>query len=475
MKVFNIKNHDIFITLTAVILLLIGLVVIYSVTFTAKTPIEGYGTINRQLVFVFLGLFIYLIFSKIDPVYYQYKIVKIFMFVVIVGLLLYVKLFGDPVRNTNRWIEWGFIRIQPSEYAKIVLILLNSSFLSKVFLRGREKEIKLSESFSGKSLKIKFKSFIKNIKYFYPEIINYLSVIIISFVCIVLIFIEPALGNAAITFLICFALILISYPKQKELVAFAIIFILGLSVASGVLNLEIFYGSFEKYLIVKEVDIVFTVLSIAFTIFISKILRVKTIVCIAILLVGAGSTYIGRYTWDNVLKIYQKQRIETFLNPQSDPQGAGWHILQSKIAIGSGRLFGRGFLQGSQSKSKYLPEPYSDFIFAAYCEEFGLIGAVFLLSLYIFLVIRIINTAKLAESRFESLVSLGIAVMILLHVFINIGTNLGVVPITGIPLPLISYGGSSIMVTMMGLGIVQAINMHIDKVDEQESLREEFL
>ena len=172
----------------------------------------------------------------------------------------------------------------------------------------------------------------------------------------------------------------------------------------------------------------------------------------------------------NIIKAHQLQRIEVFFHPEDDPRGAGWQLRQSKIAIGSGRFLGKGFLQGSQSKLRYLPEAYNDFIFAAFCEEFGLIGALFIIGLYVFIVFRIIRAGQNGSGPYESLLCFGVATMILLHVFINMGMNMGILPVTGIPLPLMSYGGSSVIVTMIALGIVQSVNVHKDIVDMQESL-----
>ncbi|MBN2015539.1 rod shape-determining protein RodA [Candidatus Dojkabacteria bacterium] len=467
MKLTGFKNHDWFLTLAISFLLVIGLVVIYSATFTAKTPIEGAGTINRQLVFVILGFFIYFAFSNIDPIYYRYLPIQLLIFVFTVGLLLYVWLLGDPIHGTTRWIEWGFVRIQPSEYTKVALILLNSSILADILQKKFTQEVDWG---SGEQLNLRSKItiFFKNFTAFNPVFLSYALAGIVSGICVVLIFVEPAIGNATITAMIFLSLCLMSFPKQEKLVTTIIIFLMGLNVFSGLINLKFIYDKVGFSLIVENIDIAILFLSIIIGVILTYLSRLKFPFVILIIALSFLSFNLIAFAWDNYLS--QNQRIVIFFNPEKDPTGSGWQLRQSKIAIGSGRIFGKGFLQGSQSKLRYLPEAYNDFIFATFCEEFGLLGAVFLLVLYAFLISRIIISAKAAQSNYEALICFGVAVMILIHVFINMGMNIGILPITGIPLPLISYGGSSIMVTMIALGIVQAVNMHKDTVDMQESL-----
>lgn len=469
MKV-RFRNHDWFLTVTIFLLILIGLVVIYSATFNAQTAVEGSGTLNRQLVFVILGLFIYFLVSNIDTAFYKYFPVQVLIFAVIVGLLLYVWLFGDPVRNTNRWIEWGFIRIQPSEYSKVALILLNSGILAELLKHKVKEDINWGKVWKKKRLKERFSNLFKNFTSFYPIIYIYGLAVILSLICIVLILVEPALGNATITALICLSLFLVAFPNQSKLIGLIGVFFLSMNLVANFVNFSFLYNLLGVSLIIEGYDlgvIFLTVISILLLVYFVKLRFIYVFFAICIGIVSVFST---SYVWNNVLKDYQKKRVEIFFNPEEDPQGAGWQLRQAKIAIGSGRLFGKGFLQGSQSKLRFLPEAYSDFIFAAFCEEFGLTGAVFLLGLYIFLLIRIIKAARSAHNTCESLICIGVAIMLLVHVFVNTGMNMGILPITGIPLPLISYGGSSVMVTMIALGFVQAVNMHKDIIDTQEGL-----
>jgi rod shape determining protein RodA len=162
----------------------------------------------------------------------------------------------------------------------------------------------------------------------------------------------------------------------------------------------------------------------------------------------------------SLLKPYQKSRILTFFNPDRDPLGAGYQIIQSKIAIGSGGFFGKGFLKGTQSYLEFLPEKHTDFIFTLFSEEFGFIGSIMLLLLYILLIYRIISIGFYSKSFFSKLFCFGFASAIFLYIFVNISMVLGLLPIVGAPLPIMSYGGSSMLSIMLGLSIVMSCKIY---------------
>jgi len=162
------------------------------------------------------------------------------------------------------------------------------------------------------------------------------------------------------------------------------------------------------------------------------------------------------------LRNYQKQRIFTFLNPESDPLGSGYHILQSKIALGSGGLFGKGFLEGTQSHLNFLPEKQTDFIFTMLAEEFGLVGGVGLIALYGVLIAYGIYIAFRARSHFARLLAMGLTVNFFLYVFINIAMVMGILPVVGVPLPLISYGGTAMLTVLIGFGLIMSCWLHRD-------------
>ena len=180
-------------------------------------------------------------------------------------------------------------------------------------------------------------------------------------------------------------------------------------------------------------------------------LRLRVIV--ALLLLGAAAAWFG---W-NFMHDYQRKRVLTFLNPQTDPLGAGYHIIQSQIAIGSGGVFGKGWMNGSQAQLEFLPERSTDFIFAVIGEEFGLLGLLLLLVLYLFVVGRAIYLATQTQDTFARLLAGSIALTFFVYVFINAGMVTGLLPVVGVPLPLVSYGGSSVVTLLAGFGILMAL------------------
>jgi rod shape determining protein RodA len=168
--------------------------------------------------------------------------------------------------------------------------------------------------------------------------------------------------------------------------------------------------------------------------------------------------FLWQFFW-NHLKEYQKERLLTFLNPNADPLGTGYHIIQSKIAIGSGEIVGKGLLGGTQSQLKFLPEGHTDFIFAVFAEEWGFVGVVILLALYLSLILIGIEIAYRSKDSLGSLLASGIVCMITFYLLINIGMTMGVMPVVGIPLPLMSYGGTAMVTTMAALGLLMNIKL----------------
>jgi rod shape determining protein RodA len=185
-------------------------------------------------------------------------------------------------------------------------------------------------------------------------------------------------------------------------------------------------------------------------------IRVKQV---GVLLLGLSVLGGGAYLSGKRLKPYQQARINSFIDPGSDPKGAGYQILQSKIAVGSGGLWGKGTNKGTQTQGDFLPIPYTDFIFAAFCEEHGFIGGIGVLLLYFLILTRLIQNAQQASDAPGTFIIMGVVAVILFQIFVNIGMVVGLMPVTGIPLPLMSYGGSSILFTFLALGIVMNIRM----------------
>jgi rod shape determining protein RodA len=176
----------------------------------------------------------------------------------------------------------------------------------------------------------------------------------------------------------------------------------------------------------------------------------------AVALAGVAS-WVG---WQYLLRDYQRQRVLTFIDPQTDPLGAGYHIIQSQIAIGSGGLFGKGYMNGSQSQLVYLPERHTDFIYAVMGEEFGLLGLAVLLLLYVFLVGRALFLATQTQDTFARLLAGSLALTFFVYVFINAGMVSGLLPVVGVPLPLVSYGGTSMVTLLASFGILMSMYSH---------------
>jgi rod shape determining protein RodA len=175
--------------------------------------------------------------------------------------------------------------------------------------------------------------------------------------------------------------------------------------------------------------------------------------------VGLASAF-APILWMFLMKDYQKQRVLTFLNPEQDPLGSGYHIIQSKIAIGSGGIHGKGWLQGTQSQLEFIPEPHTDFIFAVFSEEFGLIGVSILLLVYMAIVMRGLWIATNAQHAFTKLLAGSLTLTFFVYVFVNIGMVSGLLPVVGVPLPLVSYGGTSMVTLMAGFGVIMAVGTH---------------
>ena len=209
-------------------------------------------------------------------------------------------------------------------------------------------------------------------------------------------------------------------------------------------------------LVMKQPDLgtALILLMSGFVLFFVAGLRWRYILGMVIL--AAGAIPIG---W-NFLHAYQKRRIMTLLNPESDPLGAGYHVMQSKIALGSGGLSGKGFLKGTQGALNFLPEKQTDFIFTMFCEEFGFVGGIFLLCMYCFLIIQGYIITLRCRHHFGRLLGVGIFTTMFLYVVINMGMVMGLLPVVGVPLPLISYGGTALLTLLMGFGFVLSADVH---------------
>ncbi len=350
----NFRYFDVYIFGSSLLLLVLGLLMIYSTTLESPTNL-----LVRQSIFAVAGLTGMFALAFFD--YRKIKNMTWIIYLAIVLALVVVYFFGAQIRGSSRWIDLGFFRIQPAEFAKLVMIVVMAKFLDN----------------SGEKL--------KNIRY---VILYVIYITIPAF----LILIEPDLGSALVVFVTCSALLLFSKINKRHLAGLALALVIGSSLG-----------------------------------------------------------------WFFVLQDYQKQRVYTFVNPNSDPQGSGYNVLQSIIAVGSGNITGRGVGRGLQSQLKFLPERQTDFIFASTAEELGLFGSVFILGMFGVIFSRMVRAIRYARDNFGMYICLGIFVMFLFQVLVNIGMNIGILPVTGIPLPLLSYGGSSLLTTLFALGLVQSI------------------
>ncbi len=195
-----------------------------------------------------------------------------------------------------------------------------------------------------------------------------------------------------------------------------------------------------------------------------------TLICISVMLLAARKLwpiFVGfaalaaafPFLWSYALHDYQRRRVLTFLDPSTDPSGAGWHARQSIYAVGSGKVSGKGYLQGTQNQLNFLPEHWSDFPFSVWAEEWGFAGSMVLLGLYLFLILWIVNVATQARDRFGAILCLGVAAMVFWHMTVNIAMVIGLAPVVGVTLPLVSHGGSSVLTMMIGLGLVASVSI----------------
>jgi rod shape determining protein RodA len=332
---------------------------IYSATLHTKYT----GSHTKQMFWIAGGLVAMFLFSKID--YHRLLDLVPWAYVVFLLALVAVKLVGHKVLGAKRWISIGPMHFQPSEWVKLILILLVARYFAN--LGGR--------SLTWKDI---FKAFF------------------LVGVPMILVLIQPDLGTA------------LTYTP---------ILVAGLFL--GGINL-------------RQALILVT--------------------CATVLIVGAWSS-------GKVLKPYQKARLTSFINPDNDPRGTGYQLKQSLIAVGSGGVWGKGMAKGTQTQGDFLPIPHADFIFAALGEEHGFVGAIFVLLLYFFILMRLIQNAQTAADLSGSLIIMGVVAVLTFQIAVNVGMVIGFMPVTGIPLPLMSYGGSSVLFTFLALGVAMNVRM----------------
>jgi rod shape determining protein RodA len=349
-------------TLLTLVLLMSVISVLEIKSATLHTKFHGFG--EKQIEFLIAGVVMMFIISVID--YHRLLDLSPWAYGVSFVLLVAVKAVGQKVLGARRWINLGGgVHFQPSEWVKLVLILVVARYFWG--LAGRH----LSWLDIGKAF---------------------------ALVCIPmgLVLIQPDLGTALTYFPVLVAGLFLGGIRPRQ---------------------------------------------------------------VAILVLGVAVVIGGAYVSGKRLKPYQQARLTSFMNPDADPKGSGYQIKQSLIAVGSGGLWGKGTNKGTQTQGDFLPIPYTDFIFAAFCEEHGFVGGVGILLLYFLILTRLIQNAQQASDLPGTFIVMGVVAVILFQIVVNIGMVVGLMPVTGIPLPLMSYGGSSILFTFLALGIVMNIRM----------------
>ncbi len=385
-------------------LIAFGLLAIYSAS-------NGVGAIDlfyKQLAWFGIGLIVmaviyYTDYRKIMEYSYGLYVVGLF-------LLVLVLFFGTKVSGATSWVRVGFIGIQPSEIAKVTTVLALARYLS-------------SDNTDITSLS------------------DVLFALAIAVIPAGLVMLQPDMGTTLTYLSFIFPVMIMAGFNVYYLLLIMIPFLLTI------------VGFFNIYLLITLTIFVFAVL-----IFMRKGFHFSQLI---VSLFGfAGGLFTFRFAAD-ILQPHQMRRIQTFLDPMSDPQGAGYNALQAKIAIGSGGIFGKGFLEGTQTQLRFIPAQWTDFIFCVIGEEMGLIGSIILLSLFLALFLRILWLVSVIKNKFVELTLVGFVSLWLVHVMINVGMTIGLFPVIGVPLPFLSYGGSSLLGNMVMVAL--ALNFFRNK------------
>lgn len=342
----------------------VGFLMLYSVAGGSFTPWAG-----PQMKRFSVGLVLMVAVGMV-PIWF-WRSMAGFGYGLTIILLIGVDLFGAEGKGAQRWIDLGFMRLQPSELMKITLVMFLASYYDWLPSKKRSRPLWVL-----------------------------IPIVVILF---------PT------------ALVL----KQPDLGTSLLLVMAG----GGLMFLAGVHWAYFAAVIASGLGLIVAVFQ-------------------------------SRETTWQMLNNYQYRRIDTFLDPSADPLGAGYHITQSKIALGSGGWSGRGFMQGPQSRLDFLPEKHTDFIFTTLAEEFGFVGGISLLTIYLLVVFFCVTSALVNRDRFSSLLILGIALNFFLFFSVNMAMVMGLIPIVGVPLPLVSYGGSAMLVLMIAFGLVQSAHVH---------------
>lgn len=401
---------------------LIGVILVYGLLGVWSTSVvaEGqYALFYKHLFSIGIGLSVFMgirfsgyrRLQRLAPFFYG-------LLLLLLGAVLFV---GPVVAGSRRWIFLGGFSFQPSEFAKLVLVLTLSAHLSSVVLRRGH--------FRANALQI---------------VALFMH---IALPC-VLVLKAPDLGMTLVLLGLFFSLLVVS-PFS--------FWILSLTLMPTVSTVLFFINKmlWQSHLLVGAAALAFVTLSVRFY---KKQQGLLLLLASLVLALNASIVWVVQGAW-NYLQPYQKQRVLTFISPTPDTLASGYQVQQSKIAVGSGGLTGRGLFSGSQTQLGYVPEQHTDFIFSAISEETGFVGASLLLVCFALLVFRILWIGFKAQEPQQLYICTGVAALLLMQLLINVGMNLDMMPVTGVPLPLVSYGGSSMLIQLSLLGLVESIHL----------------
>ena len=417
------------IILPLLILSTMGILTLLSTTILPKGGFGNLEIVYKQILFVILGFILFFLVSRVDLSYIKHWQSIFIIYIPTLILLVVTLLFAPTINFVKRWLVIGGVQIQPSEIAKLVVIIYTAVLMSK------------KDSFN--------------------EWLLFGISFLLTIPFVVLIYLEPDASMSLLILLIWFfvAFMGLTNPLRNTAVLLVLSFVLG-----GFL-LGTITGSLAWYLLIIP--------GVIITIFVFYSQNSWRQAVVISLIVGVFIGLLTSVIWQGLLQDYQKDRIVAFLNPSETESDIGFNVNQARIAIGSGQLLGKGFGNGTQSKRDFLPEHQTDFIFASFAEEFGLVGSLFLIGLYGYLIVRCFLIAMdSSKEQFFSLLVLGIGIKLLFEVFINLGTNTGAIPATGIPLPLMSAGGSITIMTLLAFGLVQNIKKENETMKVNVMLQE---
>ncbi|MCR5288723.1 MAG: rod shape-determining protein RodA [Treponema sp.] len=425
-----LEHFDFILFLSVLSLITIGILFIYS----SSVVTSGVSVSNeyiKQIVWASTGLVI-MVFVAL----YDYRMTTRyvhFLFIFLVVILLYTRLFGKYVNGAKSWLGFGGFGLQPSEMCKVIYIL----FLAHYFDTSIEEHPKQ----------------------------RFLKAFFIMCVPVGLILLQPDLGTASVFIPIFLVMAFVAGIPIKFIL---FIFATGmLSVTLAVLPVwqsEIVHKSYALISVLTELKFrLLVIVGLTLIAIISLVGKIfypsnKYYYWIAYFACIFDAAMICSYGAGKVLKPYQVKRLIIFLDPSSDPLGAGWNINQSMIAIGSGGFFGRGFLNGTQSHYRFLPQQSTDFIFSILSEETGFVGGIFIFLMYFLILLRALLIMKSTRNNYGYFIASGILAMFFFHFIVNVGMVMGIMPITGIPLFFLSYGGSSLWTAMVCIGLLMSIN-----------------